>query len=53
MRKTMHSNSTPSRASKAQAVPVRNVESLRPLPLAAGISGLGFVLLNRFLSGVS
>ena len=32
---------------------VNNVERLRVLPLAAGVSGLSFVLLNRFFSGVS
>ncbi|KAK9816259.1 hypothetical protein WJX74_004736 [Apatococcus lobatus] len=30
-----------------------NVENLRVLPLAAGLSGLSFVLLNRFVSGVA
>ncbi|KAK9868609.1 hypothetical protein WJX84_001890 [Apatococcus fuscideae] len=38
----------------AEAVPAdSDVEKFRMLPLAAGVSGLGFVLLNRFFSGVA
>ena len=37
----------------ANPATVNDVERLRVLPLAAGVSGLSFVLLNRFFSGVS
>ena len=57
----MPSRSLPSRTVKRRlsqvlsaAEPAKgtDVERLRVVPLGAGISGLSFVLLNRFLSGV-